>query len=1339
MLSKVTKSFCIVLLLLSALASAFPLYGAQDESAGDVYDKENLVAWCIVPFDAKKRLPEERAAMLDRLGFKHFAYDWRAEHLPSFEREVQALKRHRIELTAVWFPAALNKDAQQLLDVFAKHQILTQLWVSLNDPAPQADQATKIKQAAKLLRPIALAADKLGCSLGLYNHGGWFGQPENQIAIIQELKLPNVGVVYNLHHGHEHLDRLPELLKLMRPYLFAINLNGMAPAGDKHGQKILPLGYGSKDLIVLRLIRESGFTGRIGILGHTDDDAEARLKDNLDGLSWLVKQLEGQEAGPRPRARTPVPGLKSPAKDAQPNDRTTSQSKDDNKYPNDDKQLLELVAAAKREGDALRGMAVFQSHKFACVSCHSVGNHGGSVGPALTDVGHKLSAEQIVESLLRPRQTIKPEYVAWQITTTDGRLLQGYKQRADNENLALLEMSSGKTITLSRSDIEEEQEIGTLMPDGLLDAMTAGERTDLICFLLELGVTPGLAQQLEHSIHHPHHHQPASFTYQRAPLHPEDWPSWQHPVNRDRVYDFYTKQAQFFREQERMPALLTSFPGLDGGQQGHWGNQNEATWRDARWRETELGTVLSGVFHGPGVTVPKGVCVRLGDKGELSACFNPQTLQYAAVWRGGFIKLSDVRHGFLDGLQPDGTLIPLPTDKVPPQPFTYHGFFRHGKRVVFAYRLGDMEILDVPWAEAGQFHRIVAPRDQHPLRHVLQGGPAQWPQEFRVRGTLGSNEPYAVDTIPLPFENLWKAPLFLGDHDFLSDGSAMVCTMQGDVWHVSGLDEQLENVRWRRFASGLHQPLGLVIHDDQIYVLGRDQITRLHDLNGDGEADYYECFSNAIFTSPGGHDYITGLARDAAGRFYAACSKKGLIRVSADGKRVETLATGFRTPDGLGLLPDGAITVPCSEGDWTPASMICLVRPPPIASSGVPAAPLHFGYGGPRGNQPPALPLVYLPRGLDNSSGGQLTVPDGRWGPLAGQLLHFSFGTGSHFLVLRDEVQGQPQGAIVPLVGEFRSGAHRGKFNPKDGQLYVSGMAGWGTYTPDDGCFHRVRYTGMRVQLPKAFHVHENGVLVTFTAPVDPKVVGDATNHFAQVWNYRYGPGYGSPEFSTRHQGVEGHDVLAIKAAHVVDEHTVFVQLPELQPVNQLHLYLEVDSGRPQELFITVHRLDKPFTQIPDFRPVEKTIAAHPQLIDLASLRKSEPNPWRTKLPQAQRLEVTAGENLSFSPRLLKARRGEAIELVFTNPDEAPHNWVLVEQNALSRVGDLANKLIANPEAVLRHYVPDTADVLAYTDVVPSGKLFRIYFTAPAEPGRYPFLCTFPGHWMVMNGQLVVE
>ena len=86
-----------------------------------------------------------------------------------------------------------------------------------------------------------------------------------------------------------------------------------------------------------------------------------------------------------------------------------------------------------------------------------------------------------------------------------------------------------------------------------------------------------------------------------------------------------------------------------------------------------------------------------------------------------------------------------------------------------------------------------------------------------------------------------------------------------------------------------------------------------------------------------------------------------------------------------------------------------------------------------------------------------------------------------------------------------------------------------------------------------------------------------------------------------------------------------------------------------------------------------------------------------------------------------------------------PHNWVLLQTGSLARVGDLANKFVADPLAADRQYVPATPEVLANTDMVAPGKSFTIYFNAPAVAGEYPYICTFPGHWQVMSGVLKVE
>lgn len=279
---------------------------SADTPSADVFERGNLAAWCVVPFDSCKRGPEARAEMLTRLGIFQIAYDWRAEHIPTFDEEMETLKRWGIKLSAFWFPDTLNDDAQRILEVLKRHQIQTELWVSMHggeiDCTPE-EQRQRVTQHVTALRPIVEAAAAIGCKVGLYNHGGWFGEPENQIEILRALDAPNVGLVYNLHHGHGHLDRFKPLLDDMKPYLYCLNLNGMNKDGDQTGDKILPLGNGAYDLELLRTIRDSGYAGPIGVLGHTMDDAEDTLRDNLDGLEWLRTQLDG---GPLPGPRPPL-------------------------------------------------------------------------------------------------------------------------------------------------------------------------------------------------------------------------------------------------------------------------------------------------------------------------------------------------------------------------------------------------------------------------------------------------------------------------------------------------------------------------------------------------------------------------------------------------------------------------------------------------------------------------------------------------------------------------------------------------------------------------------------------------------------------------------------------------------------------------------------------------------------------------------------------------------------------------------------------------------------------------------------------------------------------------
>lgn len=1327
-----------------ALAMLPRLLHAQEadlsKRADELFAKDNLVAWCIVPFDSAKRNPEQRATMLDGLGINKLAYDYRAEHIASFEEEITTLQKHNIDLFAWWFPGGLNDEAKLILSLLEKHRVKTQLWVTGGgDPNMSEADATKfIESEAQRIKPIAEAAQKIGCKVGLYNHGGWFGIPENQIKIIQQLGMSNIGIVYNLHHAHDQLDRLPTVLEKMQPYLIAVNLNGMRTDGDRLGHKILPIGEGDRDTEILKIILRSPYRGPIGILNHTGEDAKARLEDNLEGLSWTVNKVLNKEATSKPAWRSYRgeavydPGL-----------------------------VKSLVQDSQSQGDKVRGLQVFALHGSACQGCHKIGTTGGAVGPALHSVGTLRTPEHIVTSLLWPNRDIEPAFQTTQLLVEDGRVIRGYLTKESDTSLTMKDPTSGKELSFEKSEIEDRKITGSAMPGSLVTSLNRQQQLDLIAFVISLGKADGIeADKIATVLAHAGEHKVADFPFDNAPLNPSLRPDHKATVNRDRIYDYYTKQAEYFRTVDRESELFVEFPGMDGVKFGHWGNQNEEYWSDASWNDVVFDTVQCNVLFLPNKAVPRAVVFKLEEKGvPYTVCFNPDSLQYDAIWKDGFVKFSAVRHGFMDGMRPNGTHLEPPLPITHASSVEYRGFTRTRNDITFLYEIQGKLFLDTASIEDGKLVRNVKETTQESLVDSVSKSERQSPVTIETEIALGTNKPYAIDTIALPSENPWKIPLYCGDHDFLSDGSAMVATMHGDVWHVTGFSQgklgapkpgddglfepQASKAKWHRYATGLHQPLGLVVHNDTVYVLGRNQITRLHDLNHDGQADWYECFSNKMETSPAGHDFICGLQRDKEGNFYTASGNQGLLKISADGKQATVLATGFRNPDGLGLLADGSITVPCSEGDWTPASMICLWRPESNLS--VAGKPTFFGYKGPKVGGRPELPLIYLPRGVDNSSGGQVPVTSDRWGPLNGGAVHLSYGATTAMSLMIDEVNGKKQGAIMALPGEFKSGGHRGRFSPSDGQLYVTGMNGWGCYAPDTGCFQRVRYTGHDVPVPTGFHVHSNGIAVRFSDPVSTFPGGLATilnqsNYLVQAWNYRYSSAYGSAEYSTIHRNVRGHDRVPISSVQALDDdRTLFFELPTLQPSCQVHLRMAIGDPSGIDIFATCLYLDKPRTDFKAAQLVAKTTQELPIELDLALMARSKPNPWRTKLDNARKIPIAAGQNLSFTEKELRVKRDEPIALVFRNPDVVPHNWALVKPGKLNEIGDLANRFIGDPEAVIEQYVPKSSDVLCYTDVVEGQQSMTIYFKAPSEKGRYPYLCTFPGHWMVMNGELVVE
>ena len=263
----------------------------------------------------------------------------------------------------------------------------------------------------------------------------------------------------------------------------------------------------------------------------------------------------------------------------------------------------------------------------------------------------------------------------------------------------------------------------------------------------------------------------------------------------------------------------------------------------------------------------------------------------------------------------------------------------------------------------------------------------------------------------------------------------------------------------------------------------------------------------------------------------------------------------------MSIGPQDELTVAPQEGEWTPGSVINEVRP-----GG------HYGYGGPKPERGPAgqdPPLAWLPRMMDNSSGGQTWVTSDRWGPLAGQLLHFSYGKCRMMLVLRERVGEVVQGAVIDFPGvSYSSGAMRGRFSPHDGQLYVSGLKGWASAAVDDGCLQRVRYTGQPVTLPVKRQTYANGLALSFSEPLDQSAAEDPGSYHLEAWNYHYSAGYGSPDLKLSDPGEEGHDELPVRSATLLaDGRTVLLEIPSLPAANQLSIEysLQTAAGKAAE------------------------------------------------------------------------------------------------------------------------------------------------------------------------------
>lgn len=452
--------------------------------------------------------------------------------------------------------------------------------------------------------------------------------------------------------------------------------------------------------------------------------------------------------------------------------------------------------------------------------------------------------------------------------------------------------------------------------------------------------------------------------------------------------------------------------------------------------------------------------------------------------------------------------------------------------------------------EAGRRLGEVTQKDEGAPRRTI------WTELSVTKTKLGAGKPgdaYVVDRIPLPVPNLWKRNVRLADVDFLDDrGNAVGVTFDGDVWMISGLKGDLEKVTWRRFASGLHEPMSIVVKEGAPFVFDRSGIWKLVDLNGDGECDRYEMFCNLFAQTAETREFPNSMKLGPDGSLFI--SKGGqegttrgkhngtVIQVAADGKSFEVVGHGLRQPF-IGVNPvTGLVTASDQQGNWVPSTPIQVIRDNQFYGH-LPTVAKDEVYP-----QTVAEPLVWLPHPVNPSGATQVWALDERFGPVAGEMIHVGYNRPELFRVVMKGGDGlrPSSAAVMSFTRDLEFGPLNAKMNPADGQLYVVGFQVWGTTAKALSGLARIRYTGAPRVLMKELTATDKGVILRFNAKLDKAVAEDPANYSAERWNYRRTEKYGSPHLKL--DGSSGQEWMTASSAYLSEDGmSVMVGFPEMK------------------------------------------------------------------------------------------------------------------------------------------------------------------------------------------------
>jgi mono/diheme cytochrome c family protein len=451
-----------------------------------------------------------------------------------------------------------------------------------------------------------------------------------------------------------------------------------------------------------------------------------------------------------------------------------------------------------------------------------------------------------------------------------------------------------------------------------------------------------------------------------------------------------------------------------------------------------------------------------------------------------------------------------------------------------------------------------APVMPRPIPHEAPA--RRWPEEVTGKIHLSNeNAAYVVDRIDLPVPNPWRRAVRPGDVQFLNNGTGVVVTLDGDVWTLRGVDDPLGRVRWRRFTSGLHEPMSIAIRNDEIFAFDRNGIWRLRDTDGNGEADVHELFSNAFAQTADLREFPSTLRLAPNGEFVIAKGGQeattigkhngSVLKVSADGRRSTVLGYGFRQPS-IGVnVRTGLVTSSDQQGQYVPSTPLHVVRDRQFYGYiSLKLPPEQYP-------APIAEPLAWIPHAVNTSAMSQVWLFNAKMGPLNDGMIHIGFNKPEIFRVLFNHRGTKPQATIVSLTRSFDFPLLNGSVNPVDGQLYLAGfhLTAWANISKILTAVGRVRYTGAPVTIPREVVPMDKGVLLRFDVALDPRKATDPASYSLQSWHYVRTHKYGSAQYKA--DGTPGQDSLGVSSAYLSqDRRSVFVAVPGMKPVMQLRV-----------------------------------------------------------------------------------------------------------------------------------------------------------------------------------------